>query len=186
MEDGRIKGNSLWQPIEIPVGKTNYDDDDEKDERKPSFSEPFMTFTGEIRDDSEEKESDPVSYEEAEKAFTKLKECPSEDEDVTGVIRKIDWKAYLTCGNCEYYRELNVSEDERKAYESQNVPIPKVCGAYPPTVMMVVVPLGGLSPEAGKMVQKPQNFWPFPPANEPSCILFQASKPHSDFLVKGE
>lgn len=107
-----------------------------------------------------------------------------EDEITDDVIYKIDWKTYFTCGTCMHYRDLNVSEDERKAYEAQSVPIPKVCGAYPPTVMMVIVPVGGLSPEAGKMVQKPQNFWPFPPANEPSCLLFQASKPHSDFLIK--
>ena len=145
-----------------------------KDEREPT-----MIFMGEKRDGADEEES-----EEMVKLLTP-KDIPldvvGEESNRSG---KIDWKAYLTCGNCMNYRDLNVSEDERKAYESQNIPIPKVCGAYPPTVMMVIVPVGGLSPEAGKMVQKPQNFWPFPPANEPSCSLFQANRPHSDFLIK--
>ena len=52
----------------------------ERNNRKPSFSAPFMILTGEIRDEDEEENEDEekervtLSFEEVERAFNKMKE----------------------------------------------------------------------------------------------------------------
>ena len=100
---------------------------------------------------------------------------------------KVDWESYNSCGNCTYFRDLTVSESEKEDFENyktQNFPIPKVCGANPPQIVLVIVPLGGLSSNAGNMVQKLQNVWPSPSADTPACHLFSPTYPPENFRKK--
>jgi hypothetical protein len=78
-----------------------------------------------------------------------------------------------TCGTCRFYRSLTVSEEDLAHLAKLQRKPPMICGANPPTVQLAPQQVSSLEVGSNQVIMAPQNFWPFPPANEPACRLWE-------------